>query len=279
MGVYEYLMEKQGAVPLGAKPKTVLEPGGEPGHYPQDRLSRMARTLQRYMQKIEENQEKARLKAEKQLDMYKTLREAGYDSKRATEAVRKMEFPEEPGGLPVKERKAEAEISKIEAETAVKEEELTLGPKDRRFTAEQKEKRRIGKQQVIQTIKSWGRTGKIWSEAEDDYIPVKNEATLRQVIIDQTDVSPYFDLEDKQIQTALADAVKARIGVDLKKDAKKEGKSLFQKIKEWLGIGGVKEKVKSDTDLRNEATQILKDRGDPVVEENILFIMDQLRNQ
>ena len=73
----------------------------------------MAGLMQR--QKI---QEEEKLKKQKnKADMYKTLRDAGYEPKKAFEAVQAGQFPEEFGGETSKEKVANANIDRLKAQT------------------------------------------------------------------------------------------------------------------------------------------------------------------
>lgn len=88
MAWYDALLE-QGAVPAGVKPKVITEPGGTPGNYQTDKLSTMLRGLEKFQKEEKAKEEERQKKLSKQVDMYKTLREAGYEPNKAYEAVMK----------------------------------------------------------------------------------------------------------------------------------------------------------------------------------------------
>jgi hypothetical protein len=66
-----------------------VEPGGEAGFFQTDKLSTMLRGLEAFQRKEQEKEEKRQKEMTRQVDMYKTLREAGYDPDKAYEAVMK----------------------------------------------------------------------------------------------------------------------------------------------------------------------------------------------
>ena len=116
---YDSLLD-QGYVPGGTTPKTVIEEGGKPGYYQTDPLSNALRSFAGFQQKQQEENERIQKQMDKKIDMYKTLRDSGYDPQRAYDAVHKLKFPGEPGGETSKDleaKKTKAEITKIEAET------------------------------------------------------------------------------------------------------------------------------------------------------------------
>jgi len=100
MAEAERILAALGAVPLGAHPKTILagHANQEPGYYQTDPLSNLVRTLKARTLDIEAEAKKKMETAQKKADMYKTLREAGYDPKSAYEAVTKNQFPDISGG-------------------------------------------------------------------------------------------------------------------------------------------------------------------------------------
>lgn len=87
MAEFERIMAAMGAVPAGARPKQVIEDGGEPGYYSTDPLSQLTRIIKANQLQIQDKLQKQQEASKKQADMYKTLREAGYDPKSAYEAV------------------------------------------------------------------------------------------------------------------------------------------------------------------------------------------------
>jgi hypothetical protein len=99
MAEYERILATLGAVPAGTKPKTILagDENQEPGYYQTDPLSNLVRTLKKRKLDIEDKLKKEQEATQKKIDMYKTLRESGYDPKSAYDAVKKNQFPELPG--------------------------------------------------------------------------------------------------------------------------------------------------------------------------------------
>lgn len=95
MAEYERILAALGAVPAGARPKTILagDENQEPGYYQTDPLSNIARTLKARKLEIDAELKKKQEATQKKADMYKTLREAGYDPKSAYEAVVKGNLP------------------------------------------------------------------------------------------------------------------------------------------------------------------------------------------
>jgi hypothetical protein len=121
-----------GAVPKGMQPKTILagDENQEPGYYQTDPLSNLVRTLKKKQLDIEDATKKKQEAAAKKFDMYKTLREAGYDSKSAHEAVMKGLFPEEAGGETLKEQQGKVGIEKTEIQTEYYKSKIPLGIKE-----------------------------------------------------------------------------------------------------------------------------------------------------
>jgi hypothetical protein len=98
---FEDVFASLGAVPSGARSKTVIEEGGKPGYYQTDPLSNLLRGLTRMQQQSQADQEKKKKTFNNQIDMYKTLRQAGYSPDRAFKSVTEGEL-EEPGAIPEK---------------------------------------------------------------------------------------------------------------------------------------------------------------------------------
>jgi len=96
MADFERILAAMGAVPSGTRPKTILagDENQEPGYYATDPLSNIVRVLKKRQLDIEATQKKQQEAAQKKADMYKTLRDAGYEPKKAYEAVAKNQFPE-----------------------------------------------------------------------------------------------------------------------------------------------------------------------------------------
>jgi len=86
------ILAAMGAVPAGVQPKTITEENGEPGNYDISTLGRVIRVLNQQKLKVEADAQKKMETAKKKMDMYKTLRDAGYDSKSAYESVIKNEM-------------------------------------------------------------------------------------------------------------------------------------------------------------------------------------------
>jgi len=98
------IYEKLGYVPKGAQPMTLDRETGDLSYQQTDPLSRLVRGLQKYQQEHQLQIEKQQKETQNKSDMYKTLRESGYDSKTAFEAVKKSSMPTEPGGLTKQEK-------------------------------------------------------------------------------------------------------------------------------------------------------------------------------
>lgn len=107
----------EGFVPSGAKPKVRDPITGEASYQSSNIPGRMLKALVVYQQEQQAMVQRRMEDAKKRSDMYKTLRDAGYDPKRAHKAVVEMQFPTEEGEKPAKERKTEAEIGKLQAQT------------------------------------------------------------------------------------------------------------------------------------------------------------------
>lgn len=107
-----------GAVPSGAKAKTILagDENQEPGYYQTDPMANMARGLNKFLQQQAAEEEKRQKRLKDQFDMYKTLRDSGYDSKSAHEAIQKNEFPSGMPGVSTREQKEKLELEKTQAE-------------------------------------------------------------------------------------------------------------------------------------------------------------------
>jgi hypothetical protein len=123
MPEFERVLAGLGAVPAGARPKTILagDENQEAGYYQTDPLSNLVRALKARKLDIEDKAKKQMEASQKKADMYKTLREAGYEPAAAYEAIQKNKFPEIPGGEDVGKKtsreKILAKISKGETLT------------------------------------------------------------------------------------------------------------------------------------------------------------------
>ncbi len=106
----------EGSVMAGQRPKVIVSPNGEPGYHQTDKLSTLVRGIDAFQTEAKVKEEEQMKKAEKQFDMYKTLRSSGYDPARAFKAVNKLELPDEAGGATDSERKTDASVLKTEAE-------------------------------------------------------------------------------------------------------------------------------------------------------------------
>jgi tRNA splicing endonuclease len=132
MAEAERILAALGAVPKGAAPKTILagDENQEPGYYQTDPLSNLVRTLKKRQLEIDDALKKKQEATQKKTDMYKTLREAGYDPKSAYEAVIKGEFPLEAGGESLKEQQGKAGLEKTVAQTEYYKSKVPLGIKE-----------------------------------------------------------------------------------------------------------------------------------------------------
>lgn len=108
---------KQGYTPEGG-PRNQINPDGTISVRPTGRLNRMAQVLGDILQVEMEKENKRQEKLKKQFDMYKVLRDAGYDAKSAHEAVQKNQFPDAPGGESLDDEKKRSEIMKNQAQAA-----------------------------------------------------------------------------------------------------------------------------------------------------------------
>lgn len=104
----------QGFVPAGMTPKVIDSPGAEAQSVSNDPLSRMARQVSRLLTQQQLDAEKRQEKIKKRYDMFKTLRDAGYDSKTAYDAVIKDEMP---ASYPAQTEEEKLKIDKTKAET------------------------------------------------------------------------------------------------------------------------------------------------------------------
>lgn len=93
-------------------------------------INALSAVIDQHNQKMQADQEKQQKKLNDQIDQYKTLREAGYDPKRAYDAVQKRQFPTDAGGVTGSEIKSQNESTKIKAETD------KLGAETNKLTAE-----------------------------------------------------------------------------------------------------------------------------------------------
>lgn len=81
------------------------------------KMEQTTQLLGAIMSSIDENKQKKKKEQKDSFDMYKTLRESGYEPKAAFEAVTSGNFPSEPGGKTTDEVKDESVINKNNAQT------------------------------------------------------------------------------------------------------------------------------------------------------------------
>jgi hypothetical protein len=84
-------MLNQGYVPGGTTPQVSVD-GGAPGYQGTDQISSLARAAQKMQAEFELKQKKEMEKLAKKIDMYKTLRESGYEPSKAHKAVESSEL-------------------------------------------------------------------------------------------------------------------------------------------------------------------------------------------
>lgn len=113
----------EGAVMAGATPKTILAdgsgPGSEPGYYDTSPLGNLLRRVEQMQAESKIKQQEQQKKINNRIDTYKTLRDAGYDPKKAYEAVIANDFPSEPGGETSQEKKDQATIDYTKKKTDI----------------------------------------------------------------------------------------------------------------------------------------------------------------
>ena len=107
---YEDALLNAGYTPAGVPPQKT---GGGRG------LEVLNQALGQMFQGMQQAQERKQKKVKDQFDMYKTLRDAGYDSQSAHAAVLKNQFPALPGGMGVDEEKKRAELAKTQADVGL----------------------------------------------------------------------------------------------------------------------------------------------------------------
>ena len=97
MAWYDKLLE-QGYVPAGTTGKVIPQGEQEAGYYKTDPVSRLLRSLQSAKIQREAKTKKALEDNKKKLDIYKTLREQGYDPAKAYKAAMESSLPLEAPG-------------------------------------------------------------------------------------------------------------------------------------------------------------------------------------
>jgi hypothetical protein len=80
-------------------------------------LGQIGKVIDLISNKLGDNEKKKQQKFKDATDMYKTLRQAGYDPKSAFEAVQSGKFPDQPGDLSLDEKKDQASLEKTKADT------------------------------------------------------------------------------------------------------------------------------------------------------------------
>ena len=105
---YEDALLSAGYTPAGVQPQ---QTGGNKG------MEVLNQALGQMFQGMQQAQERKQKKVKDQFDMYKTLRDAGYDSQSAHAAVLKNQFPALPGGTGLEEEKKRADLAKTQADT------------------------------------------------------------------------------------------------------------------------------------------------------------------
>lgn len=113
----------QGAVMAGATPQTILADGTsggtEPGYYDTSPLGNLLRQVETMQAETRIKEEAKQKKQKHRVDMYKTLRDAGYDPKKAYDAVIAGDFPTEPGGITEAQEKTKAEAGLARKKTEI----------------------------------------------------------------------------------------------------------------------------------------------------------------
>lgn len=117
---------EQGYTLKGMPRKRINTDTGETGYEETSTLGRIAQNISGFLLKQRQEEEKRQKEMNKKLEMYKTLREAGYDPGRAHKAVQEMKFPAEAAAESIKEQQAKAELEKTRVETEkIKKDMLT----------------------------------------------------------------------------------------------------------------------------------------------------------
>jgi len=108
---------EQGFTLPGMPRKEINTDTGEVG-YEQSGMGAIAKGLTSFLLAREKEQKKQQEEMKTQSDMYKSLREAGYDSQSAFDAVMKRKMPTQAGGEALKEQKEKQDISESKAKEA-----------------------------------------------------------------------------------------------------------------------------------------------------------------
>jgi hypothetical protein len=129
MAEFERVLAAMGAVPAGTRPKTISA-GQEPSYDQTGSLTNLLGVLKTMQIEKDDRIKKKQEAVAKKADMYKTLREAGYDPKSAYEAVIKGNFPTEAGEETLKEQQGKVDIEKTVVQTDYYKSKIPLGIKE-----------------------------------------------------------------------------------------------------------------------------------------------------
>ena len=153
MAFMDTLLE-MGYTPQGMPRRTIDTDTGQMGFEDKSTLGTLTKSLQKFMLMQQKEQERLQKEAQRKFDMYKTLREAGYDSQSAFESAQKGTFPARHGGESMKMEQEKAALAKTKAETKYIEE----GKQGSNLTV------------TFRQDVNRARTGEIdWEELEDAY--------------------------------------------------------------------------------------------------------------
>jgi hypothetical protein len=106
----------QGYTLPGTEPKTIVN-GGEPQYYDTSATAQLMRGLSGYMKLKQAELERQQKEMQRKADMYKTLRDAGYEPERAYKSVISNKLIEPGGESSLEEQKKKVEIEKTKAQT------------------------------------------------------------------------------------------------------------------------------------------------------------------
>jgi hypothetical protein len=194
MGI-EQTLAAMGFSPAGTAPK--------PTNPLVDIVNMVGKTYSDFIQKRAQQKKDA-------FEMFKIIKDAGYVSQSAYKAVlaKYPEIPAPSNALSLKEQETQSVIDKNNAYTK----SLREGGGTRGFTREQQESRRIGKQNIIRTIRHWGDTGQAYDYSGKAYMPVETPEEFQSHMTEADTTSKYFDMEDPDIKAAYDAAVEKRTG-------------------------------------------------------------------
>ena len=117
MADIERILSGMGAVPRGATPKTIPAEGGEAQWQANDPFSKALRIINKFQTERQMDQLKQQKLMQNDFDMYKTLRDSGYSSADAYDAIQKRKLPSSAPGLTLKDQEAQADIEYKKART------------------------------------------------------------------------------------------------------------------------------------------------------------------